>query len=363
MKSWLLRLHYFLLPQEKRLGYMPYVWLGYLLIYFFNYVFRTPETEEIIATVIGVTLFLMLYFSTFRRKKAGIIIHIIAIHGIGAVLALWNLGASVFFVYAACFCAYLDNVRQGFIGIVLIALLVALQAWLMDLPSYFYLPGIFFSVLIGSSNLFFAQMERKNELLRQSQEEIKQLATTAERERIARDLHDLIGHTFSLLTKKAELAQKLLDKSPELVRNELKDIETTSREALAQVREAVSGYRKLEFHEELIATRGLCKASDIKLDEKIETIELPQQINQSFAYCLKEAMTNVVRHSNATQCDVSLSRSNGSFRLCISDNGGVSAIKEGNGLTGMRERVQQLGGSLSVSHNKGLQLNIEVPAQ
>ena len=209
MQNILIKIHHFLLPREKHLGYFPYIWLGYLLLYFFTYVSRAPFIQEIVASIIGLLFFFVLYFSIYRRNKFGIIVHIMGIWLIGAILAKWNYGSTVFFVYAACFCSHLDRVRDGFIGIGLITMLIVLQSLWFHFPAYFYLPGIFFTLLIGSSTIFYGQLERKNKLLKASQEEIERLATLAERERIVRDLHDLIGHTFSLLTKKAELAQNV----------------------------------------------------------------------------------------------------------------------------------------------------------
>ena len=357
----ILKIHKFLLPEEKELGYQPYIWLSYLLIYFFNYIFRTPGTTEVIASVLGILIFLALYFSSYHRQPFGLVLHIAGIHLIGAVLAHWNMGASVFFVYAACLCAFLENPRYGFLGIGIIIALIALQAWLMDLSLFFALPGIFFSALIGTSNIYFAQMELKNKVIKASQEEIEHLATTAERERIARDLHDLIGHTFSLLTKKAELAQKLIDKHPEQAKSELRDIESTSREALAQVRAAVSGYKTLDLYSELKTASGLCRAADISIEQQVSTLELSEACNQCLAFVLRESITNIVRHSSASTCEVCLSTNGNKVRLEVKDNGSVNQFVKGNGLSGMQERIEQLNGTFDIDTTDGFKIIAEVP--
>ncbi|NVJ61569.1 MAG: sensor histidine kinase [Gammaproteobacteria bacterium] len=355
-------IHRFLLPDDKKLGYQPYLWLSYLLIYFFNYLFRTPSKIEIVSSVIGILIFLVLYFSSYRREGYKLVLHIAGIHLIGAILAIWNMGASVFFVYAACMCAFFVNPRHGFLGIGIILILIVLQSWLMDLAAYFYLPGIFFSALIGTSNIYFAQIERKNKVIKASQDEIKQLATTAERERIARDLHDLIGHTFSLITKKAELAKKLVDHDPVKAKQELQDIENTSRDALAQVRSTVSGYKTLDLFSEITTASGLCRASDIKLEQNIQPVNLSEECNQCLAYVLRETVTNIVRHSNGTRCSIQLVDNNQWIKLIITDDGTVKEFTKGNGLTGMQERVEQLNGTLTLDTSNGFQVTAEVPA-
>jgi len=344
------KIHYWLLPREKDLGMQPYVWLCYLGIYFFNWFFRTPSQEEVVHTLLGISIFLVLYFSIYRRRGLVRIIHIFGIYLIGVWLSFYNVGASVFFVFAASFCSHLKTPQYGFLGIALIAIAIAVQAWWFELPSYFYLPGIFFSILIGVSNIYFVQMTIKNAQLKASQSDIKRLATTAERERIARDLHDLIGHTFSLMTKKAELAGRFIDQSPELAKAEISDIEQLSRDALMQVREAVTGYRQRNVKTEIIHARRLCDACDIELTTEVNTELLSSKIDEVFAYCIREAVTNTTRHSDATAISIVLISDSKKVRLKICDNGqSVKAqVLLGNGLKGLQERLESINGELTI---------------
>ncbi|PWK53635.1 sensor histidine kinase [Pleionea mediterranea] len=365
MNNPLIKLHHFLLPQEKSLGYMPYLWLCYLLIFFFNFIFMPPSKEVVIATSIAIPVFLLVYFSAFHRSQAGLFLHIFLIYLIGAVMAHYHFGASVFFVYAASFCAGLDSIRKGVITIAILILLIAVQAYIFDFKPYFYFPAIFFSLIIGLSNIYMSEIGRKNKVIKQSQQDIKHMAAQAERERIARDLHDIIGHTFSLISKKSELAAKLIDRSPQQAKKEIADIERESREALTQVREAVSGYRKTDFVSELASAKALCRAADITFDHQVDQQAINNlnnnQLNQSLGFIVREAMTNIVKHSNADHCNVTLKQDSKVLYLSIVDNGHCPIIKSGNGLNGIKERVKNLSGKLTINTNKGVSLLMEFP--
>ena len=137
-------------------------------------------------------------------------------------------------------------------------------------------------------------------------EEIEHLAKVAERERIARDLHDLLGHTLSLITLKAELARKLVDRDPQRAKQEMLDVEQTSRAALADVREAISGYRGEGLAAELIRARKTLETAGISVDSDIAELPLTPAQETVLALALREAMTNVVRHAQARRCSVQL---------------------------------------------------------
>lgn len=362
-----IKLHQFLLPAEKSLGYMPYLWLCYLLIFFFNFIFMPPSTEVVIATCIAIPIFLVVYFSAFHRGQTGLLFHIFLIYLIGAVMAHFHFGASVFFVYAASFCAALNSVKKGILVITILISLIVLQAAVFDFQPYFYLPAIFFSLIIGLSNIYMSEIGRKNKVIKQSQQDIKHIAAQAERERIARDLHDIIGHTFSLISKKSELAAKLIDQSPERAKQEISDIERESKQALAQVREAVSGYRKTDFFSELSAAKALCRAAEIKLESHIDPLasELVEtrRLNQPIGYILREAITNIVKHSSADTCYVTIALNSNRLKLTIMDNGKGEKLANGNGLNGIKERVNSLSGTFAIKTDNGFGLLMEFPVQ
>ncbi|WP_024870148.1 sensor histidine kinase [Pseudoxanthomonas suwonensis] len=207
------------------------------------------------------------------------------------------------------------------------------------------------------------QRHSRDVALRLSQDEVRRLAATAERERIGRDLHDLLGHTLSLVALKADLAGRLIQANPEAARREIGELGQVARDALAQVRRAVTGIRAAELAAELAAAKVLLEGEGVRLAVDNEAGELPPAQETVLALCLREAATNIHRHARATRVQVSLRRDGQRWRLLVEDDGRGGAIRPGNGLEGMRERLQALGGSLAIeaAQPRGTRLVAELP--
>jgi two-component system, NarL family, sensor histidine kinase DesK len=189
--------------------------------------------------------------------------------------------------------------------------------------------------------------------LRRSQEEVARVAKIAERERIARDLHDLLGHTLSVIVLKSELASRLSSKNPQKAALEISEVERIARDALQEVRSAVRGYRSAGLEAELQNVRLACEAANIKLEVWTVPLELSWQQEQALALALREATTNAVRHSEAKTLWVSLESGHRQVRLSVWDDG-AGQILEGNGIRGIRERMASIGGRLELDRqNKG----------
>tara|TARA_B100001123_G_scaffold264834_1_gene294936 strand:+ start:4853 stop:5953 length:1101 start_codon:yes stop_codon:yes gene_type:complete len=353
--------HRRLLPANSDIGVLPYLWLVYLGSFFVHFVFYQPPLWHIWLSVIGTLLFLACYFRAYWTCGAHTLVYIGAICVIGSVLTLVNPGAGVFFVYASAFAAHVGQPKQSLATIGVILVYIILLAWLRDLSAYFYAPALIFSIMIGGANVFQREIAKKNTQLKLSQEEVKRLATTAERERIARDLHDLIGHTFSMLTMKAQLAQKLFDHDTVKARQEIAELEQISRRALSEVREAVTGYRQKDLATELANAKTLLNSVEVEFHYHIPGTPLPANIDNALGFIVREAVTNLVKHANANRCCITLTEAAGILRLSIADNGSSEASPEGNGLKGMRERVAQLGGELSLDHTQGFSITVTVP--
>jgi len=198
--------------------------------------------------------------------------------------------------------------------------------------------------------------------LRTAREEVKQLAATEERLRLARDLHDLAGHSLATITLKAELARRLLEADPAAASRQLADLERVSRQALTDIREAVSGYRRPTLAVELLSARTALAAAGITLRNIADpaiACGLDSETEAALAWCLREATTNVLRHSAAGSCTVNLIPASvdgrASLTLEIADDGrgapeGFGGCREhcfGNGLTGLAERLAEVSGSLT----------------
>jgi two-component system, NarL family, sensor histidine kinase DesK len=222
----------------------------------------------------------------------------------------------------------------------------------------------------GMAMLSFKGLLRANAELRAARQEIARLAVGEERLRIARDLHDLLGHSLSLITLKSELAQRLLPALPEQAATEVADVERVARQALAEVREAVSGYRRTTLEAELAGARIALEAAGIRWSEAVDAGPLPQDVEDALGWTVREGTTNVLRHSRARHCSVRVERRDGSVVVELLDDGrggraGRSGpeLAGGSGLAGLAERVAARGGRLAAGSRPegGFRLRVELP--
>jgi two-component system, NarL family, sensor histidine kinase DesK len=197
--------------------------------------------------------------------------------------------------------------------------------------------------------------------LRMAQDQIEHLARVVERERIARDLHDVLGHTLSVVILKSELAGKLMENDPERAAKEIGDVEQISREALAEVRNAIGGYRAGGLEEEFARAASTLETAGVIPDCQSVPVALSAAQETVLALAVREAVTNVVRHARAGRCQVRLAQVDGHCKLEIQDDGRGGSQVEGNGIRGMRERVEALGGTLGRETNAGTRLTILLP--
>ena len=190
---------------------------------------------------------------------------------------------------------------------------------------------------------------------------VRRILKTAERERIARDLHDILGHTLSVIILKSELAGRLLEQEPARARVEIGDVERISRRALSEVRDAISGYHAGDLQAELDRARAVLETASIAVECHSEALSMPVAHERVLALALREAITNVVRHSQAKSCRLTLQERDGAFQLEVRDDGRGSEGQEGMGIRGIRERVAAIGGSVRWSAGSGTELIVTVP--
>jgi two-component system sensor histidine kinase DesK len=352
-----------LLPPNRDLdGWTPYAWLVYL-VFFALTPFFLPSTDLVRwLSVAGALIAVPLYFAGYWLKGLHTLWVIAAFLALGIAFAQVNPAASAMVVYGACYCGEIGEPRVAFPFLGGVLAVVGLMAWLLHLRPEFLISAEFFAALIGAITIHHAQRGRLSAKLLRAQEEVEHFAKLAERERIARDLHDLLGHTLSVIILKSELASKLAAKQPERALEEIRDVEHISRQALAQVRAAVRGYRSDDLESEVRRAAETLKVAGVALETAVEAAPLSATQESIFALALREAVTNVLRHAHATDCRLSLRRNGQWCEMEIADNGRGGAIQPGTGLTGMRERVEALGGVLEHDGSNGMRVRIRVPA-
>ena len=338
----------------KKIGWEPYLYLVYLGFMFFQ-PFFDPNfgLTDWVLTFALIAVFLPVYLINFARSGQNALVGVAVISLLGLVGMFVNTGSSCFFIYAACGAPYaLARPRRAALLLVGIVGLVALAFFLspMPLPDRYwaFFPAAIFAPILGALNIFEAEKGRANAKLRLAHDEIERLAKVAERERIARDLHDLLGHTLSVITLKSELASRLAARDPVRAEREMTEVAQVSRQALKETREAVRGYRARDLAGELEAAKAMLAAAGVRLEYLAEPLDLTPAQEGTLALALREAVTNVVRHAQAARCTVRLTRAEGGVRLEVADDGLGKGTSDGSGLSGMRERAELLGGELSV---------------
>jgi two-component system, NarL family, sensor histidine kinase DesK len=220
---------------------------------------------------------------------------------------------------------------------------------------------------LGATMVAFASSTRANQELRAARRELANRAVSEERLRIARDLHDLLGHTLSLIALKSELATKLAESDPRRAQAEMADVQRVSRQALEEVRDTVQGFRRRGFADELAGARSALSAAGIDCQIEGSATDLPTEVEDLLAWALREATTNVVRHSGARVCRINLSTDTNEVALQV-DNDGAPAhtgSSNGTGLVGLAERARRLDGTLESGARPegGFRLRLTVPLQ
>jgi len=351
-----------LLPKNRDQGWAPYTWLVYYCFFLLNPILNHTSWKAWLATGLGTVAFLVLYFSFFWIKCPWNLVNIAGMLLLGFGFSPFNEGACTFFVFAAAFIPFAVEKESTAFKLLATVLAIATLDWrLLHLSGWFLFYGGGLSMVVGCGNVYFAQRNRANERLRKANQEIEHLAKVAERERIARDLHDVLGHTLSVIILKSELAGKLIDHDPERAKAEIADVEQTSRVALADVRSTIRGYRAHSLEAELKQAKATLETAGVTVKSESEEVRLTAAQESVVALVVREAVTNVVRHAHAHNCHLRLMPVNGNCRIEIQDDGRGGGAVEGNGLRGMRERIEALGGILERENSAGTRLSIEFP--
>ncbi len=311
-------------------------------------------------------------FVHFRRRRApGTVFRVSA-----SPAARWSVlgGLAVIAVLDCLALGQSATATSVYLAVVAVICLPSPQAWLVAgttaLVTYLAslaVPGweedrnIFFGVLVATLAIWgISQAINRNIEVLQIREDNARLALAEERNRFARDLHDILGHSLTVITVKAELATRLVDVDPARARAELEDLERLSRDALADVRRTVEGYREITLPGELARARAALAAAEIEADLPNTTDDVPGERRELFAWTVREGITNVLRHSGATRCSVRLRQDAVEVR---DDGAGPSAPStSGHGLVGLRERAEAVGGVVTTQVlDPGFLLRVEVP--
>ncbi|MHB1895627.1 MAG: sensor histidine kinase [Metallibacterium sp.] len=323
-----------------------------------------PLRDWLPATALSYAAFLWFYWRAYCVPVRDSKLYVPALAALGFVLAPLNWGAMSYIIYACVFAVFaFRNVRAGVLVMVLMVAAFMTEALWLGWGWPNTLMVAFWALAVGGMNLMYRAKGVSDAQLRLSHDEVRRLAASAERERIGRDLHDLLGHTLSLVALKSELAARLVERDAAAAGREMREVERVARAALAEVRTAVSGLRAPRLMAELAAARLLLETAGVHVDNRVGATNLPEAQDAALALVLREAGTNILRHADAHAVVIHLEQERTRVRLCIEDDGCGGVLREGNGLNGMRERLHALGGALRIEApgERGTRLCAELP--
>ncbi|KUO04417.1 sensor histidine kinase [Streptomyces caeruleatus] len=319
-----------------------------------------------------VTWYMLLLFRTGRGERNNVVLASLGVLAAQSTVLALTLGREwlVLFVYVSIASGAALPLRMARWTIPAACTLMTLIA-LATPGGRSFLAGLLIPALLGGFAMTgVRELVRTTVALREARATVAQLAANEERLRLARDLHDLLGHSLSLITLKSELAGRMLPDHPDKAARQVADIEQVSRQALVDVREAVTGYRRPRLAAELAGAKVALTAAGVVAALPAAEPDLTgvaEDGETALAWALREAITNVVRHSGAGRCTVELLRrqtlDGPVLELSVEDNGsGDQGGGPGNGLTGLTERLEKAGGTLDADGTRhGFRLTARVP--
>ena len=334
-------------PRPRSAGAL--VWLAYLGIYFIPWLIVRPPATTVALSLLGSGVFLAVYWDAVFGGRRTVAPHIVVTALIGFALSPLGGAWSVFNVFASFLASKLPSRRQAMGATVLLQALLLAFGLLTRAPWEVWGSGVFFGTMAAFGALATSDLERRNRRLVEAQGEVRRLAASAERERIAQDLHDLLGHTLTLVAVKAELAARLAATQPLDARREMEEVAASAREALAEVRAAVRGMQGASLALEVERARKMLLAANVAARIAFDPDAVDPRRGAILAMALREAVTNVIRHAGAGACDIAVALDpDGAMRLTVADDGQGGDVQEGAGLSGMRARLWAAGGALEV---------------
>ncbi|WP_339320654.1 sensor histidine kinase [Paenibacillus sp. FSL R10-2734] len=358
---------------HKSTGLSPYVWVVFYILPFY-FIFRSSSTYQVILGILMIAVFFVCYVLSFV-SKGWLVYFWTSVQILVSITMTLFFGYMYFALFLAFFIGNIQN-RVGFFtlySIHLLTTIITINYELLSRNSVFIsqLPFVLVSmiavILLPISTYNRNNQEKLQDQLEDANKRISDLVKIEERQRISRDLHDTLGQKLSLIGLKSDLAGKLIDSNPTQAKAEINDVRQTARSALKEVREMVTRMRGIRLDDELIHIQQFLTAAEI--DYNLEGN--PKLTNTSLitenvlSMCIKEAVTNVVKHSGAKSCSILIEPSRTDLVIKVKDDGigipGNDLNFKGHGLQGMRERLEFVNGCMDIVRDGGTTIVIKVP--
>ena len=346
---------------ERKYAWVYLMNLGFFVVPMFLYPFTVLEYLAMIAALIG---FVASYYWAFSVSSAHMLKPIIVMYGIACAITPINPASITMFAFIGFFLGFAYRLRPALLGLLAIILTLALlHYYVVDTWSWF----VYYGAILSAAIFIIGRVERvrQEHLLSQQRTdlEIEQLATTLERERIARDLHDTLGHTLTSVLLKAELAQRHIHSGQsDAASHHLKELTEIARTCLKQVRESVTGYKHGGFDFVLQQLSVRLQEAGFKVHVEGALTQLNRAYETPLVLALTELVTNIIRHSEGDHVLIKLIEKADNTYIEIFDNGRVTEFEFGNGLLGVNERIERLGGHIDINTTQGCQVKLFLPA-
>jgi two-component system, NarL family, sensor histidine kinase DesK len=354
-------------------GLSPYVWVVFYILPFY-FIFRSSSTFQVVFGVVLILAFFGCYVLSFMSK--GWLVYFWTGVQIAISIAMTLMFGYVYFSLFLAF--FIGNIQKriGFVTLYTIHLVTTIatinfgfvtknSVLITQLP--FVLVSLIGVILLPVTTYNRNKREQLQEQLEDANKRISELVKLEERQRIARDLHDTLGQKLSLIGLKCDLAGKLIPIDASQAQAELSDVRQTARSALKEVREMVTRMRGTRLEDEIFRLRQILKAAqiDFTLEGDSNLTGTSLMTENVLSMCLKEAVTNVVKHSSASACMIAIEPSRSELVVRVKDNGvglgGDPVFMRGNGLRGMKERLEFVNGSLEIPSGEGTTVVMKVP--
>lgn len=358
---------------RKNTGLSFYVWVVFYILPFY-FIYESSSTPQVVFGVIMIVGYLICYVLSFASR--GWIVYFWTSIQIAIAIGMSLIfGYIYFFLFLAFFIGNLKNKLTFWIFYSILLLstfatiyygFVTVHYRVLTTQLPFVVLSVIAVILLPVSTYNKNKEDKLQGQLEEANKRISELVKLEERQRISRDLHDTLGQKLSLIGLKSDLASKLISKDPHQARIEIKDVQMTARIALKEVREIVTEMRGTKLEDEMIRVEQILKAAqiDVSIIGSVKLLNTSLIAENVVSMCLKEAVTNVVKHSNASTCKIVIEQSSTELVMKVIDNGvGINFNKksQGYGIQGMKERLEFVNGSLETISDHGTTQIMKVP--
>ncbi|WLD57666.1 sensor histidine kinase [Salinispirillum sp. LH 10-3-1] len=332
----------------------------HLVVFWMGLLWPGITSERLLLGLVVSAVSPVLLFAGLWQKGVGRLFFVAAMLAICLYTLPYTEAGYVFLLFSLTFLSRAQRKLPAFLVQLLVVSIAVGYGYHLEIAGLLLTIVFFLAVFGGLMDEVFIRYIDQHQALLKSQSEAEELARTAERERIARDLHDLLGHTLSGIRIKAELAERILERDPVRARQEMKDIEKAARESLQQVRAAVSGYHLGGLALEINSARSILSSAGVRFVADTDA-PVPAALEPVLGQVLREGVTNIVCHANASEAHLTISHQNGRLLLQLRDNGSGLNGPAGNGITGIRSRVQEVGGMVRWRSDNGTTMVVGFP--